>query len=131
MEHLPYIDEHAITVDANRADTWAALLSVMCRDPHHPSTVPLGFVLDEARPPVRFGLKGRHLFAVYRWVFELDELDANARTRLRAATWADFPGVHGKIYRALVIGTGGHRIAVRWTLKRIAVAVYSHGTTIP
>jgi Protein of unknown function (DUF2867) len=35
-------------------------------------------------------------------------------------TWADFPGVPGKIYRAVVIGTGGHRVVVRWTLKRIA-----------
>ena len=90
----------------------------MCRDPHDPSTVPTGFVLDEARPPARLALKGRHPFAVYRWVFELDPLAH--RTRLRALTWADFPGIHGKIYRALVIGTGGHRVAVRWTLKRVA-----------
>lgn len=121
MEQLPYIDEHAITVDANRAETWSALLRVMCRDPHDPSTVPTGFVLEEARQPERFALKGRHPFAVYRWVFELDA-EAADRTRVRAATWADFPGLHGKIYRALVIGTGGHRVAVRWTLKRIAAA---------
>ena len=48
MERLPYIDEHAITIDAGRADTWSALLRVMCRDPRDPSTVPVGFVLDEA-----------------------------------------------------------------------------------
>jgi hypothetical protein len=128
MERLPYIDEHAITVDANRDETWSALLRVMCRNPHDPSTVPTGFVLDEARRPERFALKGRHPFAVYRWVFELDpELetapDAIARTRLRALTWADFPGIHGKIYRAFVIGTGGHRVAVRWMLKRVAATV--------
>ncbi|OBH45698.1 DUF2867 domain-containing protein [Mycobacterium mantenii] len=122
MERLPYIDEHAITIDATRDDTWSALLRVMCRDPHDPSSVPFGFVLDEARPPERFGLKGRHPFAVYRWVFELDAL-GSARTRLRAATWADFPGLHGKAYRALVIGTGGHRVVVRRTLKRVAAAV--------
>ena len=122
MERLPYIDEHAITIDANREETWSALLSVMCRDPHDPSTVPIGFVLDEARPPERFALKGRHPFAVYRWVFELDA-EAPQRTRVRAATWADFPGLHGSIYRALVIGTGGHRVAVRWTLKRVAAKV--------
>lgn len=123
MERLPYIDEHAITIDANRDDTWAALLRVMCRDPHDPSTVPFGFVLDEAKPPARFGLRGRHWFAVYRWVFELDALDEPARTRLRAATWAAFPGIHGRAYRALVIGTGGHRIVVRRTLKRVAATV--------
>ncbi len=125
MERLPYIDEHAITIDANREETWSALLRVMCRDPHNPSTVPTGFVLDEARPPERFALKGRHPFAVYRWVFELDaEHKGPAQcTRVRSATWAAFPGIHGRIYRALVIGTGGHRIAVRWTLKRIAAQV--------
>jgi hypothetical protein len=121
MERLPYIDEHAIAVEANREDTWSALLRVLCRDPHDPSTVPIGFVLDEARPTGRFALKGRHPFAVYRWVFELDSApDDRPRTRVRALTWADFPGMRGKVYRALVIGTGGHRVAVRWTLKRIA-----------
>jgi hypothetical protein len=126
MERLPYIDEHAITLDANRAETWSALLRVICRDPHDLHTVPTGFVLDEARYPVRLALKGRHPFAIYRWVFELDPLDDTehaARTRVRSATWAHFPGVHGKIYRALVIGTGGHRAVVRRTLKRVAAAV--------
>lgn len=124
MERLPYIDEHAIAVDADRIETWSALLRVMCRDPHDPSSVPTGFVLDEARPPERFALRGHHPFAVYRWVFELDE-QAPQRTHLRAATWADFPGMHGKIYRALVISTGGHRLVVRWILKRVAAAVIS------
>ncbi|MEE3067018.1 MAG: DUF2867 domain-containing protein [Actinomycetota bacterium] len=119
MERLPYIDQHAITIDANRADTWSALLRAMCRDPHDPASVPIGFVLDEARAPDRFALKGRHLFAVYRWVFEL-EAEAADRTRMRATTWAAFPGVHGRIYRALVIGTGAHRVVTRRTLKRVA-----------
>ena len=99
----------------------------MCRDPHDPYTVPTGFVLDEARQPERYALEGRHPFAVYRWVFELDA-EAADRTRLRATTWAAFPGLHGKLYRALVIGTGGHRVAVRWTLKRIAAAVSAERT---
>ena len=138
MERLPYIDEHDIAVDANREETWSALLRVMWRDPHDPSTVPTGFVLEEARPPERFALKGRHPFAVYRWVFELDPLvdtesgdKAPHRTRLRALTWADFPGIHGKIYRALVIGTGAHGVAVRWTLKRIAAAAHPRGAAVP
>ncbi|OBH01954.1 hypothetical protein A5696_12770 [Mycobacterium sp. E2699] len=121
MERLPYIDEHAITVSADRADTWSALLRVLCRDPRDPSTVPPGFVLDEARAPERLALRGRHPFAVYRWVFELDAGSAH-RTRVRALTWAAFPGIHGKAYRALVIGTGGHRAVVRRTLHRIAAA---------
>ncbi|WAC91031.1 DUF2867 domain-containing protein [Mycobacterium sp. Aquia_213] len=91
--------------------------------------MPIGFVLDEAREPERFALKGRHLFAIYRWVFELDA-DAAGRTRVRATTWAAFPGVHGTIYRALVIGTGAHRVVTRRTLKRIAAAALTEQTGI-
>lgn len=119
MERLPYIDEHAITVAAGRAETWPAVLRTICRDPHDLTTVPIGFVVDEARPPERFAVKGRHPFAAYRWVFELDA-QAPQCTRVRSATYANFPGLHGKIYRALVIGTGAHRLVVRQTLKRIA-----------
>ncbi|MEZ0364011.1 hypothetical protein ACAG26_09980 [Mycobacterium sp. pUA109] len=122
MERLPYIDEHAITIDAAPAETWTALLQVICRDPDDPATVPVGFALAEATPPQRLVLKGRHPFAVYRWVFELDELGPQ-RTRVRSQTWAAFPGPHGKVYRALVIGTGAHRVAVRLILCRIAAAV--------
>lgn len=121
MEQLPYIDEHARSIDASAADTWSALLRVMCRGPNDPSTVPVGFVLAEAMAPRRLALKGRHPFAVYRWIFELD-VEGPQRTRVRSQTWAAFPGLHGKIYRALVIGSGAHRVVVRWTLKRIAAA---------
>nr|WP_232000679.1 hypothetical protein [Mycobacterium kyorinense] len=122
MERLPYIDEHAISIDAPAADTWSAMVAVICSDPDDPSTVPVGFVLGEATPPVRLVLKGRHPFAVYRWVFELDA-EGPQRTRVRSQTWAAFPGLHGKVYRALVIGSGAHRVVVRWMLKRIAAAV--------
>jgi hypothetical protein len=124
MERLPYIDEHAISVAADRAETWSALLRVLRYDPEDPSTIPTGFAVEESRPPERFVLKGRHPFAVYRWVFELDA-EAPQRTRIRSATWADFPGPHGKIYRALVIGSGGHSVVVRWTLRRIAARVFA------
>jgi hypothetical protein len=126
MEQLPYIDEHVISVDANRADTWSAMLRVLCRDPSDPATVPTGFTLDEATPPARFVLKGRHPFAVYRWVFELDD-HGPRRTLVRSATWAAFPGLHGSVYRALVIGSGGHRVAVRRVLRRIAAEAHSRG----
>jgi hypothetical protein len=131
MERLPYIDEHATTVDANSAATWSALLRVMCRDPHDPSTVPTGFVLDEARPPERFALKGRHPFAAYRLVFELHTAPGDpGRTRLSARTWAGFPGTHGKAYRALVIGTGAHRVAVRQMLRHVAAQVHPRGAAV-
>lgn len=118
MEGLPYIDEHAITIDADAATTWDAILRVLCGSPTNPHP-PLGFRIGECRPPERLVLAGRHPFSIYEWVFELDALTPN-RTRVRSQTWAAFPQLHGKIYRALVIGSGGHRVVVRWTLKRIA-----------
>jgi hypothetical protein len=121
MERLPYIDEHATSVHASRDDTWSALRRVMAAPP--------GFVLDEAAPPARLAFKGRHPFAVYRLVFELDELGPQ-RTRLRALTWAVFPGRRGKVYRALVIGTGGHRVAVNLMLGRIAAAAYAQSAPV-
>lgn len=121
MERLSYIDEHARSVDANRDRVWTALLKVICKDPADPSTVPAGFVLDAATAPARLALKGRHWFSKYALIFELDDEGAN-RTRIRAKTLANFPGPHGKIYRALVIGTGGHKIVVRRMLRQIAAA---------
>jgi hypothetical protein len=121
MERLSYIDEHATSVDANRDRAWRGLLKVVCKNPADPSTVPTGFVLNSAEPPARLALKGRHWFSRYELVFQLDE-DGPGRTRVRAQSWADFPGLHGKIYRALVIGTGGHKIVVRGMLRRIAAA---------
>lgn len=97
-------------------------MRVICRDPDDPATVPPGFALGGATAPRRFVLKGRHPFAIYRWVFELDDLGAQ-RTRVRSQTWAAFPRLRGKIYRALVIGTGAHRVVVRLVLRRIATAV--------
>jgi hypothetical protein len=37
-----------------------------------------------------------------------------------ARTWAEFPGPAGAAYRALVIGSGGHRLVVRRMLRRVA-----------
>ncbi|MBJ8346201.1 hypothetical protein [Antrihabitans sp. YC2-6] len=119
MERLPYIDEHATTVNSDRQRAWAAVVKTVCRNPADPSTVPPGFVLDIATPPERFALKGRHPFSRYALIFELDE-DGPGRTVVRAQTWAEFPGIHGRIYKALVIGSGGHKIVVRRMLRRIA-----------
>ncbi|MFI6430335.1 hypothetical protein [Rhodococcus oryzae] len=120
MERLPYIDQHARTIDANRDRAWTALLKVMCKDPDDPSA-PRGFRLDSAEAPARLALSGRHWFSHYALIFELDE-EGPGRTRVRAQSWAEFPGLHGKIYRALVIGSGGHQVVVRRLLRQIAVA---------
>jgi len=124
MERLPYIDEHVTTVPANRATTWHAVLRTMCSNPDDPETVPFGFVLDTAEQPERFAIKGRHWFSVYKLIFLLSD-DPTGGTRVAAQTWAAFPGIKGKIYRTLVIGSGGHRIAVRHMLRRIATQAIS------
>lgn len=143
MERLPYIDEQARTIGASPARTWAALLAVsgafgkggggplgrllgveparMSGDwsavPAVGATLP-GFAIEEARRPSRLALAGRHRFSRYALVFELEPV-GDAWTRIRALTWAAFPGAHGRAYRALVIGSGAHRLVVRRLLREI------------
>jgi len=125
MERLPYIDEYSTTIAANPDDTWAALLTVMCGNPDDATRSPIGFTVGEAVPPQRLVLQGRHWFSVYRLVFLLEKAgdatgDITVGTRVHAQTWAAFPGVKGTVYRALVIGSRGHRVVVRLMLHRIA-----------
>jgi hypothetical protein len=130
MEWLPYIDEHVITVEADRGATWSALLRKWCREPDDPSTVRSPFFwLDEATHRKRLALHGEHPFSVYKLVFELADAGPQ-RTRLSALTWADFPGLLGKAYRTAVIGTGGHRIAVRRMLRSIAAEAVRRPTAV-
>lgn len=121
MERLPYIDEHFRVINADRAVTWTALLRTTCENPDDLNTLPRGFVLDEADPPHRLAAKGRHWFSRYRLTFVLDEVDPT-HTRLTAISHAAFPGIHGRIYRALVIDSRMHRLVVRDMLRRISVA---------
>ena len=142
MERLPYIDEHSTYVGATPERTWAAMIAVgaamrgptrplgwlMCLQPALASgdwsrgveagaTLP-GFVVEEACPPKRLALAGRHRFSRYALVFELEDIGPEG-TRVRARSWGVFPGVHGRSFRVLVIGTGAHRVAVRRLLRRI------------
>ncbi len=120
MEQLSYIDEHTISVDASMAQTWSALLRVLRRDR-----------ADEAIPQQRLTVNGRHLcFAVYRLVFELDPDADSGGTRLRVLTWAAFPGVRGKLFRAFAIGAGAHRFVVRQMLKNIAAQARPRGASV-
>jgi hypothetical protein len=114
MEQLPYIDEHSRLVGASRERVWAALPGIKRAQP--------GFHVAEAIQPQRLELRGSHPFSRYMLVFELDER-GTGQSLLRAQTWAVFPGFKGRIYRALVIGSGGHRIAVRLWLRQIARSV--------
>jgi len=139
MEPLPYIDEHSQPIDAPAEAVWTALLRVLCRgmgrgapiarilgcDPAQgtaeftgrPGEAVPGFRVVEAEPSRRLALRGRHRFASYELTFILDG------DSLRAQTHAAFPGVLGRLYRAAVIGTGGHRLATRRLLRQVARAI--------
>ncbi len=138
MERLPYIDEHSQRVDAPADVVWTALLKVLRRemrgsapiakilgcDPAQgtpefagrPGEAVAGFRVVEAEPGRRLALRGRHRFSNYALTFIL-EGDC-----LRAQTHALFPGVLGRLYRAAVIGSGGHRLATRRLLRQVARA---------
>ena len=138
MEQLPYVDEHSQPVEVPADAVWAALTQVLRRemgggarlarmlgcdpaegtprfDGRPGETVP-GFRVIEADPGRRLVLGGRHRFARYALTFVLEG------NRLRALTHAEFPGISGRLYRAAVIGSGGHRVVTRRLLERIARA---------
>ncbi|HEY1457098.1 MAG TPA: hypothetical protein VGF15_01150, partial [Solirubrobacteraceae bacterium] len=80
-----------------------------------------GFGVAAATPPRRLELEGSHRFSTYRLVFVLYPLEP-AGCRLRAETWAAFPGRGGRIYRALVIGMRGHVLVVLAILAAVGRA---------
>ncbi len=130
MEHEqdpPFVDEHQIRIPASRDRVWAALrqyaesLGVGERNPlarlwgAEPRT---GFEVAQEVPRQLLGLAGRHRFSRYLLVFELADLPGE-ETLLSAKTYAEFPGLHGSAYRALVIGTRFHELAVNHMLRSI------------
>ena len=130
MERLPYIDEHAARVPANRARVWKAVESyvggLIRANERNPLATLLGaqpaggFAVAESEPERRLVLRGRHRFARYELAFELADAEDGFATQLRAQTHAAFPGLRGRVYRALVIGSRGHVVATRHMLGQIA-----------
>ena len=132
---LPYVDEHAIRIAAPRDVVWAALQRYVATTfPENAQGTALtrllgtqpraGFGVDRSESPDRLSLTGRHRFARYELAFELTDARGGA-TQLRAQTYAAFPGPHGRVYRALVIGTRAHVLAttrVLRTIRRLSVA---------
>ena len=139
---IPRVDEHAIAVGAAAPVVWDAVLQVVersfcgprvtavaralgCRDTAASGPRPLaagsvfpGFHVAAADAPRELELAGSHRFSRYALIFRVDEL-APGQIQLRAETRADFPGLHGAVYRALVIGTRGHVLAVRRLLAAV------------
>lgn len=119
MERMIYIDEHAISIVANRAEAWSALLRVLCRDPADPATLRFGS-LEEATARERLTLNGRHLcFANYRLVFDFAPESDTRNVRLRVRTWATFFGLRGQVFRMLAVGGGAHQFVVRRMLRSV------------
>ena len=88
------------------------------RDPAPGDAVP-GFAVAEADPPRTLVLRGSHRFSRYELRFSLVPVEPG-RTELHARTDAVFPGLLGRGYRLAVIGSGGHVLAVRHLLGRVA-----------
>lgn len=138
LASLPYVDEHAVIIEANRDVSWVALQDMLefvaparftrvlgCADTaasgprpmEEGSTVP-GFHVVAADTPGELSLAGRHHFSDYALIFRLDEVSGGG-TRLRAESRAVFPGFRGALYRMLLMGTGGHVLATRRMLAAV------------
>jgi hypothetical protein len=125
---LPYVDEHRITIAASRDVVWPALReyvdsSLVTRENALLSqllgTQPrAGFQIAQELLGQRINLTGRHRFARYLLMFELAQT-VHGSTVLTARTFAAFPGLHGRVYRALVISTPAHGVAVRRMLRSV------------
>ena len=141
-DELPLLDEHAVRTSADPIRVWnalpagitaafdhsrgramAELLGCSERRAGEPfatiegATIP-GFRALRVVAPREIALAGRHRFARYVLTFRVEPRDGGAT--LRAVTHAEFPGLRGALYRALVVGTGGHRLVTRRILKSIA-----------
>ena len=125
---LPYVDEHRTTVEAPPDVVWRALRAYVDRMlaandgsvftrllGAHPSA---GFEVSEEVAEERLVLSGRHRFSRYALVFELEP--ASEHTVLKALTYAVFPGLHGRVYRLLVISSRAHVIATRRMLASVS-----------
>lgn len=142
ITRLPYIDEHAVDLDLGADDAWPFLVDgiersfchraariyarlLRCHDtdatgprPFALGTTVPGFHVEAIEPRSTLVLAGHHHFSDYALSFRLERLDP-FRTRLHAETRADFPGTAGRLYRLLVIGSGGHVVAVRRLLSGV------------
>lgn len=143
LDVLPRIDEHSAVIERGIQASWAALLHVVeasfssrlaprftqalgCADtaaggprPLAPGSTLPGFRVAEVSAPGKLVLLGSHDYSRYALSFALEDLDEDRRTRLRAETCAEFPGVKGTIYKSLVIGSRIHVFVTRRILAAV------------
>ncbi|HUP20057.1 MAG TPA: hypothetical protein VM778_08905, partial [Gemmatimonadota bacterium] len=116
---------HVVRAGLGRRRSRALARVLGCRDRGGPepfaavegATAP-GFRATRVVPPREIELEGRHRFARYALTFRVVPRPGGAT--LSAETRAEFPGLRGKLYRALVVGSGGHVIVTRRILGGIA-----------
>jgi hypothetical protein len=142
LHHLPHVDEHSVGVAADPGVAWEALLRTVdvglssetasrfaallgCADSRAAGPRPLqagsaitGFHVAGAVPAEQLALAGSHRFSDYALIFRLEALGPG-ETRVRAETRAEFPGVKGRAYRSMVIGTRFHVLATRRILAAV------------
>lgn len=143
-EPLPFVDEHRVLVRAGADAVWRALgrslpsgavaragARLLGADPREGHGEPLttgsavpAFAVRSAHPGRALVLAGRHHFSVYALTFTLDREEG--AVALVARTEARFPGLRGRAYRALVIGSGAHRGLTRRWLERVRVDAERH-----
>src|ERR1700750_264415 len=75
-----------------------------------------GFRVVESEPGRRLLLRGQHRFARYALTFLIDGDQLCARSE------AASPAIRGRLYRALLMGTGGHQLVTRGLLRQVARA---------
>ncbi|MFE0676817.1 hypothetical protein [Streptomyces sp. NPDC058867] len=131
---LPYVDEHTTIVVADPDALWRGLSAALdgaagrggryarlvgCADVVAAGPRPLaegsalpGFRVSSATPGRELALTGSHRYSVYALTFRIEEAGPG-RLLLRAETRAAFPGLSGRLYRGLVIGTGAHALGIK------------------
>ncbi|MFG2058110.1 hypothetical protein ACGFI9_29225 [Micromonospora sp. NPDC048930] len=134
---LPFVDEHRVLAPAPVPAVWralarqvpgagggGALARLLGAEPRHaagrlfdPGATLPGFAVAEAVPGRSVRLTGRHRFSRYALVLTLTARPGG--TVLSARTYAEFPGLPGRLYRLLVIGSGAHRVLVARMLRTV------------
>ncbi len=134
MPDLPFIDRISIEIDAPAATAWSALVDSVAKVSRPKASLSVGatlpgFSVVRLSEPTDLGLAGSHFFARYTLDAEISAIN-DRRCRLSATTHAAFPGLKGTLYRALVIGSGGHVVVVNQLLRIIKRRAGHLATTV-
>lgn len=145
---LPFIDRHSVEIAAEPAAVWdsltgtfgnangqgpfmlyARVIGVNPQEAHgdldRVGSSRVGFRVAEVRAPEMLKLTGKHRFSNYSLTWELTPRGAG-HSRLSAITHAEFPGVHGRLYKSVVIDSGAHKRITRRMLSAIALKATSN-----